>query len=165
MKDTATSCTIAAALIATVAFAAAFTVPGGVHSDSGAPIFVNEISFIIFSISNSVSMFTSTTSLLLFLSILTSRYAEQDFLYVLPKRLCIGLLTLFSSITFMMVAFSATVYITLRGKSSLFLIPVAAFACLPVASFVLLQFPLLITVMYSTYGPGIFGKKSDRTLY
>ncbi|XP_073156783.1 uncharacterized protein [Henckelia pumila] len=39
MKDTATSCTIAAALIATVVFAAAFTVPGGIISDSGVPIF------------------------------------------------------------------------------------------------------------------------------
>ncbi|XP_073152069.1 uncharacterized protein [Henckelia pumila] len=137
MKDTATSCTIAAALIATVVFTAVFTVPGGVSSDYGVPMFVNQISFIIFSISNSVSMFTATTSLLMFLSILTSRYAEQDFF--------------------------ATVYITLRSKSSLFLIPVAAFACLPVASFVLLQFPLLITVLYSTYGPGIFGKKKQET--
>ncbi|XP_073154445.1 uncharacterized protein [Henckelia pumila] len=165
MKETANSCTIAATLIATVVFAAAFTVPGGLHSDSGVPTFVKEPAFILFAISNSVSMFTSTTSLLMFLSILTSRYAEQDFLYVLPKRLCIGLLTLFTSITFMMVAFSATINMTLRDKSSLFLIPAAVLAFLPVASFVLLQFPLLITVMYSTYGPGIFGRKSGRTLY
>ncbi|XP_073043937.1 uncharacterized protein [Primulina eburnea] len=165
MKDTASSCTIAAALITTVVFAAAFTVPGGLHSDSGVPVFVKEPSFIVFAVSNSVSMFTSTTSLLMFLSILTSRYAEQDFLNVLPKRLCIGLLTLFTSITFMMVAFSAAIYVTFKDKSSLFVIPMAALACLPVGSFVLLQFPLLITLMYSTYGPGIFQKKSDRTLY
>lgn len=165
MKDTATSCTIAAALITTVVFAAAFTVPGGLRSESGVPIFLKKTSFILFAISNSVSMFTSTTSLLMFLSILTSRYAEQDFLYVLPKRLCIGLFTLFTSITFMIVAFSAAINVTFRNNSSLFLIPMAALACLPVGSFVLLQFPLLITLMYSTYGPGIFGKKSDRTLY
>ncbi|KZV24305.1 hypothetical protein F511_01787 [Dorcoceras hygrometricum] len=165
LKETATSCTIAAALIDTVVFAAAFTVPGGLHSESGAPVFVQETSFILFAISNSVSMFTSTTSLLLFLSILTSRYAEQDFLYVLPKRLCFGLLTLFTSITFMMIAFSVAVYITLKDKSNLFLVPIAALACLPVGSFVLLQFPLLIAMMYATYGPGIFGKKTNRTLY
>ncbi|XP_073278160.1 uncharacterized protein [Primulina huaijiensis] len=165
MKDTATSCTIAAALIATVVFAAAFTVPGGLHGDTGVPIFVRKTSFVLFAISDSVSLFTSTTSLLMFLSILTSRYAEQDFLYLLPKRLCIGLLTLFTSITFMMVAFSAAIYITLKEKSNLFLVPMTVLACLPVTSFALLQFPLLIDVMYSTYGPGIFGKKSDRTLY
>ncbi|KZV14329.1 ankyrin repeat-containing protein-like [Dorcoceras hygrometricum] len=165
MKDTANSCSIAAALIVTVVFAAAFTVPGGVHSETGVPVYVEKTSFIIFAITDSISMFTSATSLLMFLSILTSRYAEQDFLYVLPKRLCIGLLTLFTSITFMIVAFSAAMYITLKEKSNLFLIPVALLACLPVSSFVLLQFPLLIAVMYTTYGPGIFGKKSDRRLY
>ncbi|XP_073034914.1 uncharacterized protein [Primulina eburnea] len=165
MKDTATSCTIAAALIATVVFAAAFTVPGGLRSDTGVPIFVRKTSFVLFAISDSVSLFTSTTSLLMFLSILTSRYAEQDFLYVLPERLCIGLLTLFTSITFMMVAFGAAIYITLKEKSKLFLVPMTVLACLPVTSFAFLQFPLLIDVMYCTYGPGIFGKKSDRTLY
>ncbi|KZV14275.1 ankyrin repeat-containing protein-like [Dorcoceras hygrometricum] len=165
MKDTATSCSIAAALIVTVVFAAAFTVPGGVHSETGVPVFVEKSSFIIFAMSDTISMFTSATSLLMFVSILTSRYAEQDFLYVLPKRLCIGLLTLFTSITFMIGAFTAAMYTTLKEKSNLFLIPVALLACLPVTSFVLLQFPLLIAVMYSTYGRGIFGKKSDRRLY
>ncbi|XP_073150762.1 uncharacterized protein [Henckelia pumila] len=161
MKDTATSCTIAAALIATVVFAAVFTVPGGVENNTGAPVFLKETSFIIFVISDSVSLFTSITSLLMFLAILTSRYAENDFLYVLPQRLCIGLLTLFTSIIFMLVAFSTAIYMTLNGRSHLFFIPVAALACLPVTSFVFLQSPLLIDVMYSTYGPGIFNKKRD----
>ncbi|CAH2041844.1 unnamed protein product [Thlaspi arvense] len=39
MKDTATSCTIAAALIVTIVFAAAITVPGGNNDDNGEPIF------------------------------------------------------------------------------------------------------------------------------
>ncbi|KZV22044.1 ankyrin repeat-containing protein-like [Dorcoceras hygrometricum] len=165
MKDTATSCTIAAALIATVVFAAAFTVPGGVDNNTGLPVFLNKTSFITFAISDSVSLFTSITSLLMFLAILTSRYAEEDFLHVLPQRLCIGLLTLFASITFMMIAFCAAIYITLDDSSRLFFIPVATLACLPVASFVFLQSPLLVDVMSSTYGPGIFGKNSDRKLY
>ncbi|XP_073156779.1 uncharacterized protein [Henckelia pumila] len=166
MKDTATSCTIAAALIATVVFAAPFTVPGGVRNENGIPIFVKNAWFIIFAISDSVSLFSSATSLLMFLSILTSRYAEEDFLYDLPTRLCIGLLTLFTSIISMMVAFSSAIYITLRHKSKLFLIPVAVLAFFPVASFVFSQFPLLIAAMHSTYAPGIFRKiKSSRKLY
>ncbi|KAH6806602.1 hypothetical protein C2S51_031433 [Perilla frutescens var. frutescens] len=165
MKDTANACTIAAALIATVVFAAAFTVPGGVESATGMPLFSGKPAFVLFAISDAVSLFTSITSLLLFLSILTSRYAEQDFLYVLPKRLSMGLLSLFVSITFMMVAFSSTFYLVLHGDGAWFLVLVAAFACLPVTSFVLLQFPLLVDVVYSTYGPGIFGKKSDRIIY
>ncbi|KAH6761656.1 hypothetical protein C2S52_019089 [Perilla frutescens var. hirtella] len=165
MKDTANACTIAAALIATVVFAAAFTVPGGLESATGMPLFSGKPAFVLFAISDAVSLFTSITSLLLFLSILTSRYAEQDFLYFLPKRLSMGLLSLFVSITFMMVAFSSTFYLVLHGDGAWFLVLVAAFACLPVTSFVLLQFPLLVDVVYSTYGPRIFGKKSDHIIY
>ncbi|XP_057770656.1 protein ACCELERATED CELL DEATH 6-like [Salvia miltiorrhiza] len=172
MKDTANACTIAAALIATVVFAAAFTVPGGIESASGMPLLVKDHAeqspapmFVLFAVSDAISLFTSITSLLMFLSILTSRYAEQDFLYVLPKRLSMGLLSLFVSITFMLVAFSATLYLVLQGDVAWFGVLVAAFASLPVTSFVLLQFPLLVDVIYSTYGPGIFGKKTNRLLY
>ncbi|KAK6152048.1 hypothetical protein DH2020_014683 [Rehmannia glutinosa] len=165
MKDTANSCTIAAALIATVVFAAAITVPGGNKSDTGFPLFSNNSAFIIFAVSDAISLFTSTTSLLMFLSILTSRYAEEDFLYALPKRLSIGLVTLFVSISFMMAAFSATLYLIFGQKQAWILIPVAALACLPVTSFVLLQFPLLVDVISNTYGRGIFGKQSDRPFY
>ncbi|KAH6782671.1 hypothetical protein C2S51_007964 [Perilla frutescens var. frutescens] len=165
MKDTANSCTIAAALIATVVFAAAITVPGGNESDSGNPIFSKESAFTIFAVSDAASLFTSTTSLLMFLSILTSRYAEEDFLYALPKRLCIGLVSLFISILFMMVAFSSTLYLVFGQKKAWVLVPVAAFACVPISFFVLLQFPLLIAVISSTYGSGIFGKKSDRPFH
>ncbi|CAN6708080.1 unnamed protein product [Malus baccata var. baccata] len=40
MKDTATSCTVVGALIVTIMFAAAFTVPGGNKQDTGLPIFL-----------------------------------------------------------------------------------------------------------------------------
>ncbi|KAG6411176.1 hypothetical protein SASPL_129254 [Salvia splendens] len=106
MKDTANACTIVAALIATVMFAAAFTVP-------------------------------------------------EDFLYVLPKRLSIGLVTIFVSIIFMLAAFSATLYLVLQRDVAWFVVLLMAFACLPIASFVLLQFPLLVDVIYSTYGPDL----------
>ncbi|KAK4432811.1 hypothetical protein Salat_1043300 [Sesamum alatum] len=165
MKDTSSSCMIAAALIITVMFAAAITVPGGNDSSNGFPIFSGNNAFIVFAISDAVSLFTSATSLLMFLAILTSRYAEEDFLYVLPKRLIIGLGTLFLSITFMMVAFSATLYIVFGRQEAWVLIPVGALACLPVTSFVLLQFPLLVELIYSTYGPGIFKKQSNRPFY
>ncbi|KAL8513030.1 hypothetical protein ACS0TY_019277 [Phlomoides rotata] len=165
MKDMANACSIATALIATVVFTAAFTVPGGVSSETGIPVFYGEPAFILFSTTNAISLFTSITSLMMFLSILTSRYAEGDFLHVLPKRLSFGLLSLFISITFMLVAFSAALYLVFHKKRLWFILPVAAFGWWPIASFVLLQFPLLREVVYSTYGPGIFGKKTDRMLY
>ncbi|WMV30587.1 hypothetical protein MTR67_023972 [Solanum verrucosum] len=157
MKDTSSSCTIAASLIATIAFAAAITVPGGNDQKSGFPTFSGNIAFIIFAISNAASLFTSSTSLLVFLSVLTSRYAEEDFLHTLPRSLILGLLTLFLSITSMIISFSATVYLMFGQKKVWVLLPVATMACLPITSFVLLQFPLLVALISSTYGAGIYG--------
>ncbi|XP_019172749.1 PREDICTED: uncharacterized protein LOC109168146 isoform X2 [Ipomoea nil] len=159
MKDTATSCTIAAALIVTVVFAAAITVPGGNSDANGLPIFSSHNAFTVFAISNAASLFTAATSLLVFLSVLTSRYAEQDFLYALPNRLIIGLITLFFSIILMMTAFSSTIYLVFGQNKSWIRIIVPALASLPITSFVLLQFPLLVALVSSTYGPGIFSQR------
>ncbi|XP_060175175.1 uncharacterized protein LOC132605922 [Lycium barbarum] len=164
MKGTSNSCTIAAALIATIAFAAAITVPGGNDGESGLPIFARNNAFIVFAISNAASLFTSSTSLLVFLSVLTSRYAEEDFLYALPRSLILGLLALFLSITLMTVSFSATVYIVFGQKKTYVLVPVVVMACLPIISFVLLQFPLIVALISSNLR-GIFGKKSNRPFY
>ncbi|GJX86912.1 ankyrin repeat-containing protein [Tanacetum coccineum] len=97
---------VVSALIATIAFAASFTIPGGYDQNSGSPIFLRKQSLKIFVISDSLSLTFSTISILIFLSILTSRYAEHDFLESLPKRLMRGLATLFLSIIAMMVTFS-----------------------------------------------------------
>ncbi|CAH1429211.1 unnamed protein product [Lactuca virosa] len=160
MKKTADSYTITAALIITIVFAAAITVPGGNDSDTGKAIYAPKPSFIIFAVSDAISLFTSTTSLLLFLSILTVRYAEEDFLYKLPKRLILGLAMLFLSISSMMVAFSATLYLTFGQGKAWILIPIATLTCLPIASFVTLQLPLLVDLIFSTYGCRIFVKEN-----
>ncbi|XP_031262162.1 ankyrin repeat-containing protein At5g02620-like [Pistacia vera] len=93
MKDTASSCSIVAALIITVVFAAAFTVPGG-NKENGTPIFLQSIAFIVFAVSDALALFSSISSVLMFLAILTSRYSEDDFLESLPKKLMVGLITL-----------------------------------------------------------------------
>ncbi|CAK9136895.1 unnamed protein product [Ilex paraguariensis] len=165
MKDASTSCTIVAALIVTIVFAAAITVPGGNSDGSGLPILLKEKAFKVFAISDSLALFSSISSMLMFLSILTSRYAEDDFLYVLPKRLIIGLVTLFLATIFMMVAFGATLYFLFGHEEAWILIPVATLACLPVSLFASLQFPLLLDMFNSTYGSGIFGKQGDRILH
>ncbi|XP_031262227.1 ankyrin repeat-containing protein NPR4-like isoform X2 [Pistacia vera] len=155
MKETAKNCTVVAALIITVVFAAAFTVPGGNDCDKGTPIFLHKPSFIVFVISDSVALFTSTASLLMFLAILTSHYAEKDFLESLPKKLIIGLVTLFFSIASMMGAFGATLYIFLSHPWEWTIIPISLLGCLPVSLFALLQFPLLVEMISSTYGRSI----------
>ena len=91
MKCTATSCMLVATLIAIVIFAAAYTVLGGVDNGTGAPIFIRDQWFFIFVISDAAALFSSLASIIMFFSILTSCYAENDFLISLPTRLMFGL--------------------------------------------------------------------------
>ncbi|XP_035547794.1 ankyrin repeat-containing protein ITN1-like [Juglans regia] len=163
MKDTATSCTVVAALILTIMFAAAFTVPGGNNQDTGLPIFFNKKLFRLFIVSDALSLFSSASSVLMFMGILTSRYAEGDFFKSLPKKMIIGLSTLFFSIATMMIAFSAGLLLMLGEESSM-VIPVISLASIPVTLFVLMQFPLLVDMYISTYGPGIFNRKMEQWL-
>ncbi|PNX90955.1 hypothetical protein L195_g047083, partial [Trifolium pratense] len=74
-------------------FAAAFTVPGGNDQDTGLPIFLHDNIFTTFLIADAFSLFTSAASVLIFIGILTSRYAEKDFLRSLPWKLLFGLWT------------------------------------------------------------------------
>ncbi|BBN67592.1 Ankyrin repeat family protein, partial [Prunus dulcis] len=73
MKNTANSCMLVATIITTVVFSAAFSIPGGIADDTGAPKFLKDTAFLIFVISDGVALFSSSTSTLMFLYILTSR--------------------------------------------------------------------------------------------
>lgn len=157
MKDTSSSSTVVGTLVVTMAFAAAFTVPGG-NNSNGLPFFLSDATFLLFIVSDAIALFASTTSVLMFLAILTSRYAEEDFFYALPKRMMIALVSLFLSLAATMIAFSATIGLLLRDKISWIAAPVTLFASVPVTLFAMLQFPLLVELVYSTYGPSIFKK-------
>ncbi|KAL2473934.1 Ankyrin repeat family protein [Forsythia ovata] len=151
MKDTATSCMVVAALIATVAFAAAFTVPGGNNDETGAPIFFKDRWFTVFVIYDAVAMFSSTASIIMFLSILTSRYAEDDFLFTLPAKLMFGLISLFASIVFMVVTFSATFFLVYKEENKGTLPKlVAALALLSITLYAVVNCRLWISLFLST---------------
>ncbi|XP_031262321.1 ankyrin repeat-containing protein ITN1-like isoform X3 [Pistacia vera] len=150
MKDTANSCMIVAALIATVVFASAFTVPGGSKDGSGTPHFLHKVSFTVFVISDAVSLVSSICSILTFLSILTSRYAEEDFLLALPTKLIVGLSTLLLSIVAMMVVFCTTIFIVFEDGNIWVPIFVTVISSLPAILFTEQQRKLLIDVLVST---------------
>ncbi|TQD85413.1 hypothetical protein C1H46_029043 [Malus baccata] len=160
LKDTSNSCMLVSTLVATVVFVAAFTVPGG-NDNEGAPIFLQKKSviFLVFVVSDTVALFSSLTSLLMFLSILTARYAEEDFLESLPKRLIIGLGTLFFAIAATMVAFGATLSIVLSKRFNRVSVPITLLASFPVTLFALLQLPLFIQMVRSTFGQSILRPK------
>ncbi|KAI3875605.1 hypothetical protein MKX03_001556 [Papaver bracteatum] len=166
MKETTSSCMLVATLIATVMFAAAFTVPGGNYSDNdannkGIPIFLHKNWFTVFIVSDALALFSSIASVLMFLAILTSPYGGGYFLKSLPKRMLIGLATLFFSIASMMVAFSATLIIAVIPRFGWVpILPLAVLASVPVLLFAFLQLPLFVNMLLSTYGRSIFSKYS-----
>ncbi|XP_059632169.1 uncharacterized protein LOC132274844 [Cornus florida] len=105
---TSESCSVVAALIATVAFATSATVP----------------------------------ALVFFLAILTSRCQEKDFHRDLPRKLLLGLTSLFASIASMLVSFCAAHFFLLKDKLKSATFPVYAVTCLPVTFFAFAQLTL-----------------------
>nr|XP_011464622.1 PREDICTED: uncharacterized protein LOC101299872 [Fragaria vesca subsp. vesca] len=95
IKGTATSCTVVGVLTVTMMFAAAFTVPGGNDGNTGLPLFLDHKLFKVYIVSDTISLVSSTSSVITFLGILTSRYAENDFLRSLPTKIMIGLISFF----------------------------------------------------------------------
>nr|AFK48305.1 unknown [Lotus japonicus] len=156
MKDTSNSCMIVATLIATVAFAAAITVPGGNQQDKGFPIFLPHNTFLVFIVSDALALCSSMASLLMFLAILNAPYAEEDFLNALPHRLIIGLASLFFAIVTTMIAFSAALSLLLQERLKWVPIPIVLLACAPITLFARLQLPLFIQMIISTYGSPIY---------
>ncbi|XP_076916389.1 uncharacterized protein LOC143576084, partial [Bidens hawaiensis] len=165
MKDTASQCMVVATLIATIVFAAAFTLPGGYNQGTGIPFFRKEPALIIFVISDAISLISSSTSILIFLSILTSRYAENDYLASLPNKLMFGIATLFLSIVTMMIAFSASFFVLYDKKVEWVPITITSLAAMPVILFAILQFRLLKDIYYSTYGSRHLFRPKKRILY
>ncbi|PWA88742.1 ankyrin repeat-containing domain, PGG domain protein [Artemisia annua] len=115
MNENAKNCSIIAVLISTVAFAAAYTVPGGPDSKTGHPVLKNKPLFLIFTIADAISLSSSLTSVIIFLNIVTSTYHFKDFEKSLFQKLHLGLTLLIISVAMMMVAFAATLILTISG--------------------------------------------------
>ena len=159
MRNTSNSCMIVATLITTVVYSAGFSTPGGNDSTKGFPVQINHTLFHVFAVSEAVALSFSITSTLMFLFILTSRYAEEDFLKSLPLKLMLGLATLFISMMAMIVSFGSAIFLAYRDSynhHNLRWVPLLVYglASLPavvfVLLFVLLQHPLLRDIFRST---------------
>ncbi|KAI8540672.1 hypothetical protein RHMOL_Rhmol08G0004300 [Rhododendron molle] len=162
MKETATSCTVVAALIATIMFTSAFTVSGGYDNETGDPLYLNHGFFMIFIVADALSSLSSASSVVMFLGILKSRYNIGEFLFSLPCKLVLGIATLFFSIVTMMLTFATTIYIVLHDRLSWIGIPIVLFSGIPVMIFMFPQVPLLYEICASTFCSGIFERPNKR---
>ncbi|PWA46934.1 Ankyrin repeat-containing protein [Artemisia annua] len=125
--------------------------------ETGIPLFRKEIAFTIFAVADAISLFSAATSLLVFLSIITTHFSKKDFRESLPRRLIIGLCVLFISATAIMVAFCTALYLVFCDQRPWMLAPIGGLACLPIAVIATLQFPLVVDLFISTSFP-IFQK-------
>ncbi|PHU01576.1 hypothetical protein BC332_31363 [Capsicum chinense] len=148
LTKTAESFSVVAALIATVAFTTSATIPGGAD-DKGKPHLEHEPAFDVFSIASLVSLCFSVTALVFFLAILTSRCQHKDFEKDLPRKLLLGLTSLFASITAILVSFCAAHFFVLQDNFKNAAFPIYAATCIPVVFFAFNQFPLYVDLIRS----------------
>ncbi|KAM0998152.1 hypothetical protein EV2_008218 [Malus domestica] len=145
------SCSVMGALIATVAFATATTVPGGIKEVTGRPTLENLPVFDIFAISSLFALCSSVTSMVIFLSILMSRYQDKDFRKELPSKLLLGLTLLFVSMVSMLISFCAGHFFMLKDKLKHAAFPVYAITCMPLAIFAVGHFPLYFNMILANF--------------
>lgn len=123
-----------------------------------------------------IALASSLTSVVMFLSILTSPFDYEDFRNSIPRKLTLGFTLLFFSVMATMLAFAATILLIVQSEKQLTasLISIAAF--FPVSVFALMQFRLFAAFMRSTKGirkamsrslpwfgaPSLFRKRKQR---
>ncbi|KAA8526403.1 hypothetical protein F0562_008394 [Nyssa sinensis] len=132
LKRTAKNCSIVAVLIATIAFAAAYTVPGG-SNNTGIPVLLNPPLFTIFTIGDVISLTFSLLSIISFLSILTSSFCLEDFKKSLLRKLTLGITFLNLSVSMVMLAFAATIILMMKNEKPWIRFVLYAIAFLPMA--------------------------------
>ncbi|KAF7141137.1 hypothetical protein RHSIM_Rhsim06G0147500 [Rhododendron simsii] len=147
LKRTAENSSLVAVLIATVAFAAAYTIPGGPNQSTGLPILLYQPFFVVFTMTDVLSLTFALTSVIIFLRILTSPFRLNDFKQSLPQILMLGVTFLILSVSMMMFAFAATVILMIHTRGQWTKIALYTASCLPVSIFALSYLPLYLSLM------------------
>ncbi|KAH7514927.1 hypothetical protein FEM48_Zijuj11G0142100 [Ziziphus jujuba var. spinosa] len=142
LKRTSESCSVIAVLIAIVAFTVAYTILRGSDQSTGIPILHHHPFFVVFTFTDVLSLISSLTWVVTFISILTSPFRLQDFRKSFPQKLTQAFTFLFLAVAVTMMPFSATVILIIHMKKQWTTTIVYGVAIVPVTMFALLQFPL-----------------------
>ena len=127
---------ILSVFVATVAFAAAYTVPGGSDESTGIPVLNSKPFFVVFIIADVISLTLALTSAGIFLSILTSSFPLQHFETYLFKKLTQGIIYMILSVLMMAVAFGATIVLIMTHNREKVVWYVVAFLPVPIFSLI-----------------------------
>ena len=151
LRSTSESCSVVAALIAGVSYAATTSsdVPGGTDDQTGKATLQGHPVFDLFAITTLVALCFSVTALVMFLAILTSRHEPRDFRRDLPLKLLLGLSSLFVSIASILTSFCAANFFVLEEGLNKVLFIIYAAICLPASFYAVAQFPLYVDLLIS----------------
>ncbi|XP_028763066.1 uncharacterized protein LOC114721404 [Neltuma alba] len=147
IKATATSYSLIGILIVTIMFTAAYAFREENDQNPGYPLFKVSL------FSTISSLLSSSTSVLIFLAVLSSQYSEENFLKAIPSCLLWGLFFLFISILCMIISCLSTIHLVLKHTDySWGILPIIIPAAIPIGVYARLQFPLAWQTYRSTYG-------------
>lgn len=111
---------------------------------------VKQTPLCIFVISDILAMLCSSIAILAFLSTYLSRFREDDFLYALPLKLLIGLISFFVSTAALTVSFGTSLHIAYRDRLKWLPFLYLACAYLLFVGFNYLHSPMVSYVLAST---------------
>ncbi|KAL8522952.1 hypothetical protein ACS0TY_013053 [Phlomoides rotata] len=151
LSKTSDSCSVVSILIATVAFAAYATVPGGINSDTGAPVLGRDTVFHVFAISSLIALCFSVSSVVMFLVFFTSRYREKDFATNLPMKFLVELSSLMVAVAALLVSFCAAHSFVIKDSLKYTAFLLYAAALLPVVFYAFWQVPMYFQLAYATF--------------
>ncbi|XP_047162038.1 uncharacterized protein LOC124831973 [Vigna umbellata] len=141
-KGIANSGMVVATLVATVAFAAALTVPGD----------KNNVWFIVFIVTNAIALFTSSASILSFLTnFISSKFADTEFVISVHPSLYYGLQLLMISVTTLVYAFIATSFLIFDHTTKWVSYAVTPMGFSPLLVFILFQSKFFDDSYWSKY--------------
>ncbi|GKV49859.1 hypothetical protein SLEP1_g56586 [Rubroshorea leprosula] len=174
VKNTSQSCSTVAILVASVLFAAAFAVPGGfigygdakdaaanapapapnapapaVDVHAGTAVLADQPLYSFFTVMDVAGLASSLTSVVLFLSVLTSSLDLEEFYYQIPSKLSAGFLFLSFAIATTLFSFTAATLLTFRLESAWTTSLTFAAAFIPVSIYGLVQFGLHVAYLKS----------------
>ncbi|XP_042404537.1 uncharacterized protein LOC121994643 [Zingiber officinale] len=102
-----------AGLVAAVVFASSFSIPGEKDDKTGNPVYMNRLSFKIFSHTYVIGLSCAATSLVLFLSLVISPYKEQQFRRAIPTKY--PCLSFAMALLALLVAFTCNIFLQIYG--------------------------------------------------
>ncbi|XP_052485820.1 ankyrin repeat-containing protein NPR4 [Gossypium raimondii] len=125
LEKTGNAHLVAAALIATVAFAAAITVPGGLESEKGSnrgtPILIQEAAFKAFVVTNAMAFIFSVSALTTYFGVLDHLFTRFIFwreAIILNRTWSVSMLLNYATLA-MVIAFSTGSYVVLKPSHEL----------------------------------------------